>query len=205
MAEMESVAAQKARLRAQFRAIREDLGEAGRAAVSEAICRRAGALVREQGARTVSAFWPLPGEVDLRPLLRQLRASGVTIALPVTLSAPGEAPRLEHRAWTGPLVAGRFGVQEPPRDAPLVPSERVDLALVPALAVAMDGTRLGYGGGFYDAYLAETGALRLAVVASACVVPSLPAEPHDARLGGFLTEHETVRTDRQRNRDDAQT
>jgi len=160
---MESVAAQKARLRAQFRAIREDLGEAGRAAVSEAICRRAGALVREQGARTVSAFWPLPGEVDLRPLLRQLRASGVTIALPVTLSAPGEAPRLEHRAWTGPLVAGRFGVQEPPRDAPLVPSERVDLAFVPALAVAMDGTRLGYGGGFYDAYLARTDALRLAV------------------------------------------
>lgn len=202
---MESVAAQKARRRAQFRAIREDLGEGGRAAVSEAICRRAGALVREQGARTVSAFWPLPGEVDLRPLLRQLRASGVTVALPVTLSAPGESPRLEHRAWTGRLIAGRFGVREPGPDALLIPPEAVDLALVPALAVAMDGTRLGYGGGFYDAYLAETDALRLAVVASACLAPSLPAEPHDARLDGVLTEHETVRTDRQRNRADAQT
>ena len=118
--------------------------------------------------------------------------SGVTVALPVTLSAPGASPRLEHRAWTGRLIAGRFGVREPGPDALLIPPEAVDLALVPALAVAMDGTRLGYGGGFYDRTLeklrAQGPVLAIGHAYAAQASSNLPLEPTDQPLDLIVTD-----------------
>lgn len=190
MGERESVAAQKARLRAQFRKIRAETPPAHLAEASRAICARLAHLVPEAGV--VSAFWPLPGEVDLRPLLRGLTDAGVIVALPVTASAPGEPPRLVHRLLTDDLVPGRFGVHEPPPSALIVDPREIAVALVPGLAATREGVRLGYGGGYYDAFLPETPAQRLGVVLAAFLVETLPAETHDARLDGVVTERETV-------------
>ena len=182
------MAAEKARLRGVFRARRASMAPEARARESAAIGAHLGAWLAAGGldraGATVSAFWPLAGEPDLRPLLRALRAKGVRVALPAVASAPGEAPRLEHRLYTGDaaLTPGRFGVMEPLARSPLVAPEAVGVALVPALAVDAGGGRLGYGGGFYDAFLAETAALRVGVVWASAVAGTLPAESHDARL-----------------------
>jgi 5-formyltetrahydrofolate cyclo-ligase len=69
----------------------------------------------------------------------------------------------------------------------------LDVVVVPALALGRDGSRLGYGGGYYDAFLAETPAARVGVAFAACLVPSVPSEPHDARLDAVVTEDEVVR------------
>ena len=162
-----------------------------RTQASVAIGRYSAGLVESRGARTVSAFWPLAEEPDLRPLLRALRASGVTVALPVVTSGRGETPVLEHRLFGGDdaLAPGRFGVMEPLAPCPLVAPEAVEVALVPALAVDRDGVRLGYGGGFYDAYLVATEAYRVGIVLASGVVASLPSEAHDARLDAWVSEH----------------
>ena len=193
------MAAEKARLRTQFRAVRAALAPEARAAAGAAICAHLLALVRERGARTVSAFWPLAGEVDLRPFVREMSASGVVVALPVVVSARGEAPRLEHRRFEseGALARGRFGVMEPLASAPRVAPEAIDLAVVPALAADAGGVRLGYGGGFYDAFLAETGALRVGALFASGVADALPAEPHDERLDAVVTERGVLWTSRQ--------
>ena len=170
------------------------MGDERRAEASRAIGAHLAHVLPEAGV--VSAFWPLPGEVDLRPLLRRLASRGVTVALPVTASAPGEAPRLVHRAMEGELVRGRFGVMEPPAGAPAVDPREVSVAVVPGLAASREGIRLGYGGGFYDAFLASTPALRVGVVFRACVVDALPAEPHDARLSVLVTESGRIRVAR---------
>ena len=187
------MAAEKARLRGVFRQRRAALGPEARAAQSVRICAHLGAWLREHGAETagplaVSAFWPLAEEPDLRPLLRALHDGGVRVALPVVASAPDEAPRLEHRAFAGEaaLVPSRFGVMEPLAGHPL-PPEAIGVALVPALAVDASGVRLGYGGGFYDAFLATTAARRVGVVFASGAARGLPAEPHDARLEAICT------------------
>ncbi|MEM6327969.1 MAG: 5-formyltetrahydrofolate cyclo-ligase [Bacteroidota bacterium] len=194
MSERETVAAQKARLRARFREVRSGLGADHRTNASRLIRSRLGDVLPEAGV--VSAFWPLPGEVDLRLWLRHLAASGTTVALPITTSAPGEPPRLVHRAMEGDLVRGRFGVMEPSAAAVLVEPREIAVAIVPALAISREGVRLGYGGGFYDAFLAETPALRVGVAFAACLANTLPAEPHDARLDVIVTEREVLRPDR---------
>ena len=151
-------------------------------------------LPEVRDAQTVHLFWPLPDEVDLRPLADGLRQRGVTVALPVVAG-----PRvLAHRRFVGvdALVAGRWGLREPAPDAPEVEPEGIDVVLVPGLAFGRDGSRLGYGGGFYDAFLAATPALRVGVAFAEALVPSVPVASHDARVDAVLTEVESLRIGR---------
>ena len=138
----------------------------------------------------VSAFWPTPGELDLRPLLEALHARGCVCALPVVVAR--NTP-LVFRSWVPdtPLVTSRFGIAEPGPERPAV---RPQQALVPLLAFDDDGYRLGYGGGFYDRTLAALRAdgagplLAIGVGLEAQRRPSLPREAFDARLDWLLTE-----------------
>lgn len=145
-------------------------------------------------AQAVHLFWPLPGEIDLRPLAEAFRAEGRTVILPAVAG-----PRaLAHRAYLGAdrLTDGPWGTREPGPDAPLVRPDDLDVVLVPGLAFGRDGSRLGYGGGFYDAFLAETAAVRVGVALGAALGEAVPSLPHDARLDAIVTEAETVRVRR---------
>lgn len=138
----------------------------------------------------VSAFWPMPGELDLRPLLEAVHARGCVCALPVVVAR--NSP-LVFRSWEPgvALVTSRFGIAEP---GPERPEVRPRHALVPLLAFDDEGYRLGYGGGFYDRTLAlwrSDGAgplVAIGVGLEAQRRPSLPREPFDARLDWLLTE-----------------
>ena len=183
------VSSEKAALRPRFRALRGARG----AGADARIVARLLALPEVAAARVVMAFWPLPGEIDLRPLVAKLVARGVAVALPAVV--PGSEPRLAARAFTSEagLVAGRWGLREPPETAPAVRPDEIDVVVVPALAIDRDGRRLGTGGGYYDAFLPATHALRVGVVPAACLVARVPAEAHDARLGAVVTDREALR------------
>ena len=56
--------------------------------------------------------------------------------------------------------------------------------VVPALAVALDGTRLGQGGGSYDRVLTRVTAPTITPLHPGELLPSVPSEPHDQRVWG---------------------
>lgn len=138
----------------------------------------------------VSAFWPMPGELDLRPLLEALHERGCICALPVV--AARNAP-LTFRSWEpgAPLVTSRFGIAEPGPESPVV---RPQHSLVPLLAFDGDGFRLGYGGGFYDRTLAALRAdgagpyIAIGAALAGQEHPQLPREPFDERLDALVIE-----------------
>ena len=189
MDSLKRVAAEKAAARERFRRLRAILPASEHAAVSEAIVRRLLALPEVADARVLLAYWPLPGEIDLRPLIHRFGAKGRTVALPVT----GRTLTPRRFESDVALVAGPFGTREPDASSPAVPPEAVDVVIVPGLAMGRDGTRLGYGGGYYDAFLPTTPALRLGVVRSGALVDTLPVDAHDARLDVIVTETDVLR------------
>ena len=133
----------------------------------------------------VAGVWPLPGEIDLRPLLTALAAQGHPVLLPRTLRR-GEP--LEFRLWTpgAPLEAGSFGTLHPQGGLPAPPP---DVILVPLLAFDRRGGRLGYGAGFYDRTLRlYPRAAAIGFAFAAQEVDAVPMEAHDVRLPAIATE-----------------
>ncbi len=132
----------------------------------------------------VGGFWPMGSEMDVRPLLHALHASGHRVALPVT-GPRGTA--LAYRAWAPgtQMERGRGGTEHPAHGEDVVPA----CFLVPLLAFDRAGRRLGYGGGYYDRTLPLfPGALRLGIAFAAQEVGEVPAGPQDARLHAVATE-----------------
>ena len=82
----------------------------------------------------------------------------------------------------------RAGYLQPPASAPQVELATVDAVLLPGLAYDERGTRLGYGGGFYDRLLPGYAGLKVGVVWAALLVPELPGEAHDIRADWVATE-----------------
>lgn len=137
---------------------------------------------------TVAAFWPLPGEPDLRPLLGQWADGVAQVCLPC-VTAPDQP--LEFRNWSPstPMREGRYGIAEPAEGPALFP----DVVLVPTLGYTDKADRLGYGGGYYDrtlAALADAGrrpiAIGIAWAEGRLPEDYRPAE-HDVRLDAILT------------------
>ncbi|MGI4978122.1 MAG: 5-formyltetrahydrofolate cyclo-ligase [Janthinobacterium lividum] len=146
-----------------------------------AVCARLLSLVPPDLA--VSGTWPLPGELDLRPLLAALHARGQAVLLPET--TPRGTP-LVFRRWTPdtPMVAGRFGTSHPDSEA-----ADPQLLLVPLLAFDDRLMRLGYGGGYYDRTLAGLPGCRAIGFAYARQqVASIPTGPFDMPLDAIVTE-----------------
>jgi 5-formyltetrahydrofolate cyclo-ligase len=172
--------------RARRRGLAERLGKtAGAAALQHLLA--SGWL--EAGA-AISAYWPMPEEFDVRPILHELCRRGHPCVLPA-VAAKGSP--LRFRLWRpdSALIFEGFGVLTPP---PGTPERRPDLLLVPLLAVDAEGYRLGYGGGYYDRTLealrADGGPRPLAVgiAFAGQEVPSVPHGPRDRRLDALLSE-----------------
>lgn len=131
----------------------------------------------------VAGYWPLPGEIDMRPALVALHELGHVVALPVT---PPKGNPLSFRRWApgDALLPGRFGTCHTAGD-PVQP----DVLLVPLLAFDAAGRRLGYGGGYYDRTLAaRPGALAVGCAFAAQQVAQVPTDAHDRRLHAVATE-----------------
>ncbi len=143
------------------------------------------AWLRAHRGAALAGFWPLGGEVDLKPLLETWHDSGGATLLP---RMRGEGRPLEFRRWTPatPMEAAAFNVEEPPADAPRL---RPDVVLVPLLAVDGGGYRLGYGGGYYDRTLAALDQVHAVGVAlDAQRVDAVPRGVHDRPLSHLVTE-----------------
>lgn len=139
--------------------------------------------------RFVGLYAAVHGEVDLAPLAEALLAAGVKIALP-RVEGPSRMEFCAVRSL-GDLLTGAYGIPAPGPDAPAISPAELEAVLVPGLAFAPDGTRLGYGGGFYDRYFKrpEADAIRrIGVCFVEQLADALPRHPHDVRMHALLTE-----------------
>ena len=136
----------------------------------------------------VAGVWPLPGEIDLRPLLLALAGRGHPVVLPET---PPRGERLRFRRWRpgAAMAPGRWGTCHPEGE-----EAEPDFVMVPLLAWDRAGRRLGYGGGYYDRTLAELpGLFRLGFSFACQRAEEVPAGPQDAVLDAVVTEQGVTR------------
>ena len=147
-------------------------------------------------AQVVAGYWPLPEEIDVRPLMTNLHLSGHVLVLPVVV---GRGQPLIFRRWRPslPLDAGVYGISVPSAEAP---EATPGVLLVPLLAFDGEGRRLGYGAGYYDRTLATLrragDILAIGAAYAAQRMDSLPEGASDQRLDWVVTEEGAIRTGR---------
>lgn len=157
----------------------------------EALFARFLALPQVQQARTIFAFWGIPGkEPDTARLIGELVAQGKRIGLPRML--PEHQMEVRQYDPDKPLVSVSFGISEPGLDCPLLAKEEIDLILVPAVCYDRQGYRLGFGGGYYDRWLEHFDGFRVGLCRAAVLQDKVPTEAHDSRVDVLLTEGESL-------------
>ena len=157
----------KKQLRTRMRGLRAAYPEAVLAQASARIVERVLSLPEFTAARSVGSFWPMAErrEVDVRPLADAVLAAGKQLYFPfLEPTAVGFTTGFARVTAVSELAELGQRFFEPPRTAPRAERGQIDLLIVPALAVAADGHRLGYGSGFYDATLPDFCPPALAVV-----------------------------------------
>lgn len=95
------------------------------------------------------------------------------------------------------LVTGAYGIPEPVASATKFPDnvpDREALMIVPGLAFDADCNRIGYGGGFYDTYLAmHPDMLKVAVAFDCQIIDSCPdVEVTDIKPDIIVTEKRVI-------------
>ena len=174
---MEGVDERKDALRTRMKAIRNGLSADEREAIDAAICERAVSLPAFDQADVVLSYLSMGTEVDTRRLIETAWLAGKTVAIPRCVG-----PRLMRwfriSSFEG-LEKSPFGVEEPLIDEAaeqLLTTGENMVAVVPALAFDSEGYRLGYGGGFYDTFLADFPGESIGLCRSAQFVESLSDE-----------------------------
>lgn len=177
----------KAALRLRARANRAAVLNSTRADAAQAVADHFFKAVPLAPGDIVAAYWRIKDEMDCQPILIRLMDSLQPVCLPVVR---GDEQPLELRLWEhgAPLYEAGFGTLAP---SELAPQAEPDVILMPLLAFDKRGTRLGYGGGYYDRTLERLSRRpRLVGLAFAAQeLEDIPREPHDVPLDTIVTEN----------------
>jgi 5-formyltetrahydrofolate cyclo-ligase len=171
----------KAALREEVRARARGTPEASRAAQERLLA--SGLLTG-----TVGLYRALPTECATDLLASAL---GERACFPCVV--PGRA-ELEYRRAGSAWTRGALGVLEPGGEP--VALGDIDVLVVPALAVDLEGRRLGRGRGHYDATLATFRGRTIALVFESQLVPEVPVGEHDRAVETICTEARLVKARR---------
>ncbi len=174
-------------LRQRLLASREAfVADAQAPAATEALARHLAGVLAALEPACLGVYWPVRSEFN--PLLALGAGTGlhdITLALPYCRRAPRE---MHYRRWDRQPPQGFDECSIPsPEGGPVRP----DVVLAPCVGFTREGYRLGYGGGYFDRYLAADPAVTAIGVAWACTEIEPGAyrpDTHDVPLMLIVTE-----------------
>lgn len=170
--------------------LRRTIRERKRAMTEEEIVSRSeklGVLFSQseayKAAKTIYGYLPYNQEVRTVPMLEQALKDGKRVAVPKVY---GDEMKFLYLDDLTQVEKGYAGIPEPIADGPVADDETA-LVLMPGLAFDPAGHRIGYGGGFYDKFLAaEPNHPTLALCYEFQMLPELHTEEHDIPVDTVL-------------------
>ena len=174
----------KKEMRAVIRAQKRAMTEGQIVSASARLGEQFRACELYKNAKTIYGYLPYNQEVRTVPMLEQAIRDGKRVAVP---KCYGQDMRFIYISdFEQEVAPGYANIPEPIADEP-VADDKTALVLMPGLAFDPQGHRIGYGGGFYDRFLAEEPAHpTLALCYDFQIVESLPTEEFDIPVDTVL-------------------
>lgn len=143
------------------------------------------AVNRYRSAKKIFCFVSaMPGEPDTGEIIRRALADGKTVCVP-RCGKSGKMDAVEISALSE-LVAGAYGIPEPPREYPAEDIDTIDFAVVPGLSFDEDGGRMGRGGGYYDRFLEKFNGFSLGLCPKELKSDEIPRESCDKAVNQVI-------------------
>jgi len=138
-----------------------------------------------RSAKTIYGYLPYNQEVRTVPMLERALRDGKRVAVPKVY---GDEMKFIYITDLSQVEKGYAGIPEPVADEPIA-DDPTALVLMPGLAFDKEGHRIGYGGGFYDRFLAaEPNHPTIALCYGFQILPQLPTEEFDIPVDCVLYE-----------------
>lgn len=179
----------KTALRKELTAVRRRLAAEGNQTRDAQILSNLVALDAYQCAEVLLCYHATAFEVGTVDLIRSALSDKKTVALPCC-DPSTHTMSFYSFSDLSELVPSHYGICEPPQTPErLVTELSRAICIVPALSIDHAGNRLGYGGGYYDRFLAHNPSLMtIGLCYSECCRESIPAQIHDIPLRMVITE-----------------
>ena len=189
----------KQELRQQLLAARRSVPSAAQELAAKNLSLLVQSLDSYASAANIALYWPHDGEISPLPLLYEALAQHKHCYLPVLRLQPRQNLAFASYNLDTPLVINRYGILEPEISyAALVEPGELDIIFMPLVGFDKHGSRLGRGGGFYDASFAnffrsnQTKVPKLVGLGYACQeVEQIPTDSWDWQLDSVVTEEQT--------------
>lgn len=145
-----------------------------------------------QRARTIGVTISRGREIPTRPIIERAWQEGKQVAVPKCLPT-AKTLDFRHLHHFNQLETVYFGLKEPIiSQTPAVNKDQLDLVIVPGVAFDPTGYRIGFGGGYYDRFLADYEGDTVALLLSDQLVERIPGELHDIPVQTLITERTTL-------------
>lgn len=156
---------------------------------SNEICEKIISLKAYQESNQLLAYYAVRKEVDLSKLIEHALASEKKVYLPKCMPES----KLLFLRYTGPqdVAAGKFQIMEPvtQEKANLSTREESTFLVEPGVAFDKGKNRLGYGGGYYDRFMAKhTGLTSVAAAFDLQIMEEVPVGQYDVPCKYVITE-----------------
>lgn len=184
---------EKKELRAQFKLKRAQLSEEQINEKSQLIAEKVLNLAEFKKAKNIMCHVSKDTEVATHDLIQKILTMNKTLAVPLII----------EKGMMKPAIIGDFSELRLADFNTLQPQtgefleEKIDLNLMPALAVSKTGERLGWGGGFYDRFISDyQPRLNIALIFDCQIVDQLPTTKFDQKVDRIITESQLFVLDR---------
>lgn len=138
-----------------------------------------------QEATTIGLVRSTAIEFDNLPLFIRGFAEKKRLVVPKT--APNRQLVFHEVTDASTYVKSTFGVEEPGHHAPIL-KEAIDLLLVPGVIFSPQGYRIGFGGGYYDRFLADFPGKTISLVFSEQLRSDWQPESFDLPVDKLITD-----------------
>lgn len=138
-----------------------------------------------EAAKTIGVTLSQGMELNTQPIIEAAWRDGKQVVVPRTL--PNRQMDFVSYTRETPVQLSKFGVLEPIRELPQVAKAAIDFILVPGVAFKENGYRIGFGGGYYDRYLADYNGKTLSLVMPTQVSEAWQTDEFDVPVDTLLT------------------
>lgn len=139
-------------------------------------------------AKSIFIYLSFGSEIDTRPIIDIALEDGKEVYIPKVYKSNKDMKAIRLNSYDN-LEENSMGILEPKDDSSFIAKENIDLIIVPGAVFDIHGNRIGYGGGYYDRFLADIKDKRNKVVLAydLQVVDFIEVEEHDIKMDYIIT------------------